>query len=132
MIAYHCNSSTILQTSLRSSSNKHCILAFNSIMERFRQRGHKVDHHVMDNECSADFKRVITEYWKATFQLFLPDMNRRNIDERAICTFKANFLAILAGVDSAFLRYLWDTLLLPTEINLNLLRRSTLNPHMSA
>ena len=60
----------------------------------------------MDNECSAEFKRVITEEWKATFQLVPPDMHSRNIAEPVIRTFKAHFLAILAGVDSTFPRYL--------------------------
>ena len=99
-------------------------------MERLSQSGHKVDHHTMDNKCSADFKRVITEYWKATFQFFPPDMHLRHIAKRAIRAFKAYFLAILAGVDSAFPCYLWDTLLPQTELTLNLLRQSTLNLFM--
>ena len=86
----------------------------------------------MDNECSAKFKQIITEDWKATFQLFPPDIHCRNITECAIRTFKAHFLEILAGVDSAFLCYLWDTLLPQTKFTLNILRRSTLNPHMPA
>ena len=73
-------------------------------MERLRQRGHKVDHNAMDNECSSDFKRVITEDWKATFQLVHPDMHCRNISERAIHMFKAHFLEIITGIDSDFLR----------------------------
>ena len=86
----------------------------------------------MDNKFSANFKRFITEDWKDTFHLVLPHMNCRNIAERAICTFKAHFLAILSGVDSAFPIYLWERLLPQTELNLNLTCRSTLNPLMSA
>ena len=132
MIVYHYDSNTILQASFHSRSKNDCIPAFNSIMERLRQRGHKVYHHIMDIEFSADFKQVITEHWKATVQLFPPDMHRRKISERTICTFKAHFLAILSGVDSDFPRYLWDTLLPQTKITLNILCRSTLNPHISA
>ena len=102
MIAYHCDSNTILQASFYSRSDKHCIPDFNSIMERLRQRGHKVNHQVMDNKCSSNFKRFITEDRKANFHLVLPDMHLRNITKRDIQTFKAQFLAILAGVDSAF------------------------------
>ena len=49
MIAYHCDSNTILQASFCSRGNKHRIPDFNSITERLWQCGHKVDHHVMDN-----------------------------------------------------------------------------------
>ena len=93
-------------------------------MERLRQRGHKF--------CSANFKRVITEDWKAALQLVPPNMHCLNIAERAIYTFKAHFLVILSGIDYAIPRYLWDTLLPKTELALNLLRRSTLNLLMSA
>ena len=107
MIAHHRNINTILQVSLRSCSGMHHIPSFNSIMERLSHRSHKVDNNVMDNEYIADFKRVITEDWKSTFQLVPPDKHCRNIAKRAIHTFKVHFLAILAGVDSDFLRYLW-------------------------
>ena len=46
VIVYHRNSNTILQASFCSCRNKHCIPDFNSIMERLRQRGRKVDHRI--------------------------------------------------------------------------------------
>ena len=49
MISYHRDYNTILQASFHSRSNKHRIPDFNPIMERLRQRGHKVNHHIMDN-----------------------------------------------------------------------------------
>ena len=61
-----------------------------------------------------------------------PDLHRRNAAERAIRTFKAHFLAILAGVAIDFPRHLWDLLLPQTELTLNLLRQSTANPQISA
>ena len=86
----------------------------------------------MDNKCSVNFKRVITEDWKATFQLVPPNMHRRNLAERSIHMFKMHFLAILAGIDSSFQRYLCYTLLPHTELALNIFRWSMLNPLMSA
>ena len=59
-------------------------------------------------------------------------MHRRNLAERDIQTFKAHFLAILAGVDPNFPKYMWDNLLVQTESTINLLRKATLNPRMSA
>ena len=61
-----------------------------------------------------------------------PDVHRRNIAKRAIRTFKAHFLSILAGIPSSLPNYLWDKLLLQTELSLNLLRQSTIAPLLSA
>ena len=61
-----------------------------------------------------------------------PDSHRRNAAERSIRNFKADFLAILAGVDSAFPSSLWYMLLPQTKLALNLLRQATLVPNMSA
>ena len=44
----------------------------------------------------------------------------------------AHSLAILAGVDPDFPKYMWDNLLTQTELTINLLRQATLNPRMSA
>ena len=91
-----------------------------------------MEHQVLDNECSAKYIRTITEDWKATYQLVPPDVHRRNLAERAIQTFKAHFLSILAGLSKAFPNYLWDKLLPQTELTLNLLRQATIAPDMSA
>ena len=59
------------------------------------------------------------------------NVHRRNVAERAIRTLKAHFLAILSGVDPNFPKYMWDNLLVQTELTINLLRQATLNPSMS-
>ena len=61
------------------------------------------------------------------YQLVPPDMHRRNAAERAIRTFKAHFLAILAGVDQDFPSNLWDLLIPQAELTLNLLRECKTN-----
>ena len=72
------------------------------------------------------------EKWGVTYQPVPPDLHRRNAAERAICTVKAHFLAILAGVAIDFPRHLWDFLMPQTELTLNLLRQSTANTDISA
>jgi hypothetical protein len=67
MIAYHTERNLILQQAFQTKANKHCIPAFNTIMERLAARGLSVDHNIRDNEASTDFKRVITESWKTKF-----------------------------------------------------------------
>ena len=59
MIAYHCDSITILQEPLVNRKYKHRIRAYNSIMRRLADRGHQFDVQILDNEVSTDFKRTI-------------------------------------------------------------------------
>jgi len=61
-----------------------------------------------------------------------PGNHRCNQAERAIQTFKAHFIAILAGVNDKFPLSLWCHLLEPTELTLNLLRQSKVAPKISA
>ena len=83
-------------------------------MKKLTDRGHHVDIQILDNEVSADFKRTIQQDWGDKYQLVPPNVHRRNISEIAIRTFKAHFLAILAGVDPDFPKYMWDNLLTQT------------------
>jgi hypothetical protein len=101
-------------------------------MTHLTAQGLSVDLNIRDNKASADFKRVITETWRAKFQLVPPDIHRRNKAEQMIHNFKNHFLSILAGVDAAFLPYLWDLLLPQAKLTINLLRQATANPKISA
>jgi hypothetical protein len=132
MIAYHTAGNLILQQAFPIKADKHRIPAFNIIMTQLTARWLSVDLNIRDNEASADFKRVITETWRAKFQLVPPDMHRRNKAKQMIRHFKNHFLSIRAGVDAAFLPYLWDLLLPQAELTINLLRQATANPKISA
>jgi hypothetical protein len=78
VIAYHTDGNLILQQGFQTKAAKHCISAFNKIMESLTACRLLVDLNIRDNETSADFKQVITESWKAKFQLVLLDMQQRN------------------------------------------------------
>ena len=91
-----------------------------------------MDVQILYNEVSADFKINIVEDRGSTYQLVTPNIHQKNIAERDIHTFKAHFLSVLAGLDPTFPKFLWDNLLVKTEITLNILRQATLNPRMSA
>ena len=108
IITYHCNTNTILHTTFANRKDKHKIAAYNSIMARLTKRGHKVNIHILDHEVSEEYKRIIEENWKVTYQLVSPNVHRINIAERAICTLKAHFCSILAGVDPNFPKFMWD------------------------
>ena len=99
-------------------------------MKRLPDRGHHVEVQILDNEVSAEFKKIILKNWGASYQLVPPNVHRRNVAERAIQTFKAHFLSILSGVDPNSPKYIWDNLLVQTELTINLLRQATLNRRM--
>ena len=101
-------------------------------MNRLKTRGHVINHQVLDNEASKEYRRHVTNIWAATYQLVPPDVHRCNIAKRAIRTFKAHFLNILDGIPPSFPNYLWEKLLPQTELYLNLLRQSTVAPLLSA
>ena len=101
-------------------------------MPKLADRGHHVEFQIFDNEVSAEFKKTILKYWGASYQLVPPNVHGRNVAERAIRTFRAHFLEILAGVDPYFPKFMWGNLLLQTELTINLLRQATLNPIISA
>ena len=89
---------------------------------------HIVDLKTIDNEASADYRRIIEEEWYVKFKLVPPDVHLRNAAEHAIETFKVRFLSVLAGFDPTLPKYLWDLLLDQTKLTLNLLRQATLDP----
>ena len=132
MFTFHADGNLILQQAFKSKSDRHCIAAYNAIMTHLSARGLVVDLQTLDNKASMAYKEAITFKWNAKFQLVPPDMHCQNQAERAICTFKDHFLAILAGVNSAFPQFLWDLLLPQAELTLNLLHQATLNPRISA
>ena len=132
MLAYHCDSNAILVEPFQSRHDRHRIAAHGRIMTRLKEKGHTIQHQILDNEASKEYRRTITDDWKATYQLVPPNVHRANTAERAIQTFKAHFLSILAGIDISFPNYLWDKLLPQTELTLNLLRQATIAPSLSA
>ncbi len=75
-------------------------------MTRLTAHELSVDLNIRDNETSVDFKWVITESWKAKFQLVPPNMHQRNKAKQMIRHFKNHYLSILAGVNATFPLYL--------------------------
>ena len=122
MVAFHDATNVILVEPFKSKGDHHRIPAYDNLMNRLKRRGLTVDMQFMDNEVSAKFLHNITEVWKCKFQKVPPDMHRRNKAERAIRTFKAHFITILACVDQGFPRNRWDLLLPHAELTINLLR----------
>ena len=90
---------------MKNRTEQEMIRAYQALLERIKSTGVcDPKKHIMDNEASAEFKKVIKKQSK--LQMVPPDSHRRNIAERAIQTFKNHFVAILLGVDTKFLMQL--------------------------
>ena len=59
------------------------VKAFEALMKRLRAAGIKPKKHVLDNECSEEYKQAIREH-EMTYELVPKGQHRRNIAERAI------------------------------------------------
>ena len=70
-----------------------------------------VDLQILDNGSRAKYKQFIKKKWNIYYQLVPPNTHQSNSVEQAICTFKAHFISILAGISPDFQRNLWDLLL---------------------
>ena len=132
MITYHCDANLILAGTFTSRNYKHRLLAYDNLIQILCNNKLTVDLQIINNEVSTEYKRAIMEKWNANDKLKPPNTHRSNATERAIHTFKAHFLSILAGVAPYFPRNLWDLILPKTELTLNLLRQATLQPSISA
>ena len=116
---------------MKNRTEQEMIRAYQALLERIKSTGVcDPKKHIMDNEASAEFKKVIKKQSK--LQMVPPDSHRRNIAERAIQTFKNHFVAILSGVDAKFPMQLWCKLLPQTILTLNLMRQSNVAPKVSA
>jgi hypothetical protein len=118
-------------TSKLSRSTSEWVKAYDYIHQELTTKGFKPKLQTLDNEASAALKNFFTTN-DVEYQLVPPHCNRRNAAERAIRTFKENFVAGLSSVDPTFPLHLWDIILPQAEITLNLLRTSRLQPQLSA
>ena len=85
----------------------------------------------MDNEASKALKQALLKN-KINYQLVPPHINQQNAAERAIQSFKSYFIAGLCFKHPDFPANEWDRLLPQAELTLNLLRKSRINPKLSA
>lgn len=87
--------------------------------------------HIMDNEAP----KVVLTYLNSkniTCQKVPLHVHRANASERAIQTFKNHFISGLCSTHKNFPMHLWCKLLKQAQHTLNMLRPSTISPHISA
>ncbi len=116
---------------MKNRTEGEMIRVYQKILNRMKAAGLGLRKQLLNNECSAAIKACIKENGM-DYKLVPPGQHRRNQAERAIQTFKANFISILASVKDNFPLLLWCHLLEPTELTLNLLGQSRVAPRITA
>jgi hypothetical protein len=131
LILYDYDSNSVLSAPMKNRGDKELVRAFDFLIQSLILRGLKPHLQRLDNESSLALINYLTQQG-ITYQLAPPHIHRRNNAERAIQTFKNHFIAGLCSVDLTFPLKLWDKLLPQATITLNVLRKSRINPRISA
>jgi hypothetical protein len=113
----------ILVEAMKNCSSGEMIRAYQKLIDCLHAARIVPKHHILDNECSDEFKETI-KCNKMTYQLVPPHNHHRNRAKKAIETFKDHFVVILCAGDKEFTLNLWDLLLPQAENTLNMLRPS--------
>ena len=130
LVVYDHDSNAILVDPLKSRQAAEITSSWTDIYQCLEQHGNAPQLFILDNEVSFEFKKALDKK-QVAFQLVPPHTHLRNAAERAICTFKNHFIAVLATADPDYPGSEWDRLLPQAELTLNLLRNSWVNPHLS-
>ena len=132
MVAYDMSvSGSIFAEQMRNQTSGSMIQTYNHIFDKLRDKDQRPTIHILDNKCSADFKKAITAN-EMKCQLVPPNDHCRNAAEKAIQVFKDHFVSVLCGTDEKFPMQLWCAILPHTETQLNVLRKSATKPSISA
>jgi hypothetical protein len=131
LILYDYDSNIVLSAPMKNRGDKEMVRAFDFLIQSLILRRLKPHLQLLDNEASLALINYLTRQG-ITYQLAPPHIHRRNNAERAIQRFKNHVIAGLCSVDPTFPLKLWDKLLPQLKITLNLLRKSRINPRMSA
>lgn len=131
LVGYHYDSNHIHGIPIKIRKGEEITNAWQDLHYMYSKAGVAPEMMVLDNEFSADLKTAFDEH-NLSYQLVTPYKHKNNLAERAIKTWKSHFKAGLAGTDPDFPMAEWDLLIHQSNITLNLLRSSRVNPKLSA
>ncbi len=107
MALVHPDSNGILQEPMKNRTLGEMIRVHQCLIDQLKSARIKPKHHILDNECSEEFKATIKKN-NMMYQLVPPHDHHQNLAEKTIQTFKAHFISILCGADTEFPLHLWD------------------------
>jgi hypothetical protein len=131
LILYDYDSNIVLSAPMKNRGDKDMVRAFDLLIQSLVIRGLKSFLQQLENEASLALRNYLTKQG-ISYLLAPPHIHRRNNAERAIHTFKNHFIVGLCFVDPTFPLKLCDKFLPQATIMLNILRKSRINPRMSA
>ena len=130
-IMYNFENSYIKAVSVKSQETDNYIEAFQLCYDNLCRHGVIAQLLHLDNEMSkALIERIETN--KLDFQIVSPGNHCVNDAERAIQTFKSYFKSAHAEADPSFPKDCWDLLIPQTNLIMNLVWSSRINPAISA
>ena len=130
-VAYDYDTNYIFAIPITTTSNEAILDAFKTVFDRLVAHGYNPTLNVTDNQASTVLKQFVHSR-HCDIQFVEPHNHRVNAAERAIQTFKNHFISGLCITDKQFPFHLWSHLGLQAEITCNLLRRSRIDPTISA
>ena len=131
LVEYHYDANCIIAEPSNNRTARSITQVWTKSHQLFKQAEIAPSTYIMDNETSGEFIRALKEKGTA-YHLIPSHTHRRNLAERAIQSWKKHFKAGLASIDPYFPLSEWDSLIHQTNISLNPLRSSRINPKMSA
>jgi hypothetical protein len=131
MILYEYDANLIWAEPIKNRTGPTLVDAYSTLHTMLVKAGRKPKLQRLDNEASEALKAKMHEE-QVSFQLVPPGIHRRNPAERAIRTYKNHLIAGLSSCDPDFPMHLWCRLVKQANITINLLRRSRINPALSA
>ena len=128
--AYHYDSNTIHAEPLKTRSGLDLTIDYQKIHKLLTNRGLKPHLNILDNECPNVLKVFVREVNKK-IQLVPPHIHWIKSAERAIKTFKENFIAGISSTHKDLPIHIWCQLLPHASLTLNLLQQYQMNPKLS-
>ena len=115
---------------MKNKTQEEMIKIQRNALKRMKVQGLVSLHQILDNAIYEAYKEEILAT-NMSYQLVPPNNHLRNIDERAIQTWKNHFLGVLARTAATFPLHLWYQIISQAERQLFLLTQTNLNPKIS-
>ena len=83
MVLFQTIGNNILVEPMRNRTSGQMVRAYQVLIDRMKEKGLVPTMHILDNECSAEFKNAIIEN-KMKYQLVPPNANREDCDKKIL------------------------------------------------
>ena len=131
MILCEMDGNAIMSEGMRDRTAGEIIKAYQKLIKRLQKAGIRPKKHILDNECSEEYKQAIIDN-NMQYELVPKGQHRRNIAEKAIQTWKSHAVGVFSGMSDKCPLAIWDLLLPQIDMQVNMLRQANTAPKVSA